>query len=208
MKLEYVNQLLSYGKWLKPHRLATKIRDRFDLYAYINTQILAESPITYLEFGVFKGDSIKKWSEINSNPQSEFFGFDSFEGLPTDWNLFERSLPKGQFCVDGAIPHFDDPRVKFLKGLFQDTLPPFLNTFQPRNSLVIHCDADLYSSELFVLTSLNRLLKPGAILIFDDFGAVNHDFRAFIDYTESYMTKYKVLAFFGRNYDSAAIQVL
>jgi len=117
-------------------------------------------------------------------------------------------LPKGHFGVDGVIPQLIDPRVKFLKGLFQDTLPPFLNSFQPKNRLVVHLDADLYSSELFVLTSLNRLLIPGAIIIFDDFGAVNHDFKAFIDYTDSYMREYDVLAFCDRHHSPTAIQVL
>jgi hypothetical protein len=98
--------------------------------------------------------------------------------------------------------------VKFMKGLFQETLPPFLSSFQPKNSLVIHCDADLYASDLFVLTSLNRLLITGAILIFDDFSAVSHDFKAFIDYTESYMRKYDVLALCSRDYNSTAIQML
>jgi len=73
---------------------------------------------------------------------------------------------------------------------------------------VIHCDADLYSSELFVLTSLNRLITAGTILIFDDFGAVNHDFQAFIHYTDAFMLKYRVLAFCGLAYNSADIQVI
>jgi hypothetical protein len=59
MKLEYVNQLLTYGKWLKSHSPSATFDDRFDLYRYINTQVLVEAPITYLEFGVFKGESIK-----------------------------------------------------------------------------------------------------------------------------------------------------
>ena len=92
--------------------------------------------------------------------------------------------------------------MKFLKGLFQETLPPFLGSFQPKNSLINHCDADLYSSELFVLTSVDRLLKTGSIVIFDDFGAVNHDFKAFVDYTESYRKNYKVLASGGRDGNS------
>ena len=207
-KLEYVNQLLLYGRWLRAHKPPKLLSDRFDLFEYINTQILADAPITYLEFGVFKGDSIKKWSEINISSQSEFFGFDSFEGLPADWNLFDKSLSKGDFDVHGEIPRLDDLRVEFLKGHFQDSLPIFLSSFQPKNTLVIHCDADLYSSELFVLTSIDRLLNPGAILIFDDFGAVNHDFKAFVDYTESYMKNYKVLAFGGQDRSSTAIQIL
>jgi hypothetical protein len=200
--------LLLFGRWLKNHHPKTIAGDRYDLFEYVNAQVLTDTPITYLEFGVYKGDSIKYWSEMNSNPESEFFGFDSFEGLPTDWILFKESIPKGHFSTGGMIPQFNDPRVNFLKGLFQDALPPFLDSFRPKNRLLVHCDADLYSSELFVLTSLNRLLIPGSIVIFDDFGAVNHDFKAFIDYAESYMREYDVLAFSDKYYSSTTIQML
>jgi O-methyltransferase len=207
-KLDYLNLLLLFGRWLKNHHPKTIAGDRYDLFEYVNAQVLTDTPITYLEFGVYKGDSIKYWSEMNSNPESEFFGFDSFEGLPTDWILFKESIPKGHFSTGGMIPQFNDPRVNFLKGLFQDALPPFLDSFRPKNRLLVHCDADLYSSELFVLTSLNRLLIPGSIVIFDDFGAVNHDFKAFIDYAESYMREYDVLAFSDKYYSSTTIQML
>jgi len=131
-KFEYVNQLLSVGKWLKTYKSSTIIGNRFDFYRHISTQILVDAPITYLEFGVYKGDYIRNWSKINISPQSEFFGFDSFEGLPTDWDVFIRKLPKGHFGLDGVIPNFDDSRVQFLKGLFQDTLSRFSILFNPR----------------------------------------------------------------------------
>jgi len=54
---------------------------------------LTDDPITYVEFGVHEGDSIKHFAKINSNKDSTFIGLDSFEGLPEDWGR----MPKGSF---------------------------------------------------------------------------------------------------------------
>jgi len=56
--------------------------DRYDLYNYIIYDVLENRPIDYLEFGVWKGESLKYFSTLDQNPKSRFFGFDSFEGLP------------------------------------------------------------------------------------------------------------------------------
>ena len=91
-------------------------------------------------------------------------------------------------------PITDDPRVGFVKGYFQDTLPGFLRDFAPENRLVIHCDADLYTATLFVLTSLDRIVAPGTVLIFDEFGSVCHEFKAFVEYTRCFRRCYELRA--------------
>jgi O-methyltransferase len=184
---------LQFGEWLKRHECTTTFTSRFEFYDYINTTCLSNSPVDYLEFGVYKGDSIAYWAKINANADSRFFGFDSFEGLPEDWADFSRTAPKGTFDTGGMIPAVDDPRVEFIKGYFQDTLHSFLSTFTPRNRLVLHLDADLYSSTLFVMTTMNWIIPKGAILIFDEFNSVTHEFRALVDYASSYRREYKTL---------------
>jgi len=47
----------------------------------------------------------------------------------------------------------------FIKGMFQDTLDNFLTDFTPREKFVVHNDSDLYSSTLFTLVKLHRILK-------------------------------------------------
>jgi hypothetical protein len=45
-------------------------------------------------------------------------------------------------------------------GLFQESMPGFLKTFQPTSRLSIHCDADLYSATLYVLSRCMSTSSP------------------------------------------------
>lgn len=147
--------------------------------------------IDYLEFGVHEGHSILHWARANISPGSRFFGFDSFEGLPETWNA---AYPKGHFNTAGCTPPTQDPRVVFIKGLFQDTLTDFLATYATgARSLVVHVDCDLYTSALYCLTKLDPLMSHGTIVIFDEFGDVQHEFRAFNDYLASYRRRAKLV---------------
>jgi O-methyltransferase len=169
------------ARWIAEQRgRIPTFEDLHDFYRHVHDEVCGGTAIDFLEFGVYKGHSIRFWSQMNRDPQSRFIGFDSFEGLPEDWT---RNWPKGAMGdVAGAVPQIDDERVSFVKGWFQNTLPGFLNGFTPRSRLVVHNDGDLYSSTLFTLVSLNRLLVPGAVVIFDDFSMATHVFRAFADY--------------------------
>ena len=73
----------------------------------------------YLEFGVQHGVSINMSSSILPNQQ--FYGFDSFEGLPEEWDNGKRILKKGTLSRNGIPPTVND-NVTLIKGLFQDTL--------------------------------------------------------------------------------------
>ena len=102
---------------------------------------------------MFMGDSINEWINLSISPHSSrFYGFDTFTGLPEHWFKY---FSKSAFNVAGKIPEILDSRVTFVKGLFQDTLGNFLNGFNRKNRIVVHIDADLYSSTLFVLLSMN-----------------------------------------------------
>ena len=192
--LAFLNGVLAFGRWLRHNKVPVFFDDKFDLYQYLQTEHMGDSPIDYLEFGVWKGTTLRHWCGQNSHPGSRFYGFDSFEGLPEDWSHFVTIHKKGSFDLEGSAPAIDDSRVRLVKGLFQDSLGPFLADYVPMNRLVIHCDADLYSSTLYVLTKLDGYLIPGTIIIFDEFFTVNHEFRAFSDFISSYNHKYKVLA--------------
>ncbi|MBM7516591.1 TylF/MycF/NovP-related O-methyltransferase [Nocardioides nitrophenolicus] len=172
--------------------------DREDMYDHVHAELIGDQPIDYLEFGVFEGSSLRHWAELNTHPDSRFYGFDSFEGLPEEWKRFDRKIDKAHFDVQGALPDIDDGRVTFVPGWFQESVDPFLDTFAPARTperqLVVHIDADLYSSTLYVLTRLDALLVPGTIVIFDEFSSVLNEFAALEHYCSAYVREYDVLA--------------
>jgi O-methyltransferase len=183
--LDWINRNALVRQWIAEQRGRIPIFEhRDDLHRYVNGEVCGGNTIDFLEFGVFAGNSIRLWSEMNRDPQSRFIGFDSFEGLPEDWT---RNYPKGTLNRGGRVPEIDDDRVSFVKGWFQNTLSGFLNGFTPRSRLVVHSDSDLYSSTLFTLASLNTLLVPETVVILDDFSVATHVFRAFDDYKSSFM---------------------
>ena len=204
-RIEILNLLLELGQWLKANPFPIHFQSRHDLYRYLNNQIAANGPIDYLEFGVYQGDAIKYWTDLNRHPDSRFYGFDTFEGLPEDWRFFACIIPRGTWDTGGKPPEMQDTRVTFIKGVFQQTLPVFLKTYVPRNRLVINCDADLYTSTLYLLSTLNHLLSPGQIVIFDEFSTV-YEFKAFRDFSGAFHRKYRLLASSDQFCERAALE--
>jgi hypothetical protein len=87
------------------------------------------------------------------------FGFDSFEGLPADWeHALGATTKKRSFDVGGRIPSIAEGNVEFIKGWFEDTLPGFLREHADlfSNDVVVHLDADLYGPTVFVLAGISQ----------------------------------------------------
>jgi hypothetical protein len=176
---------------------------RLELYKAISAQEgLQHEPLDYLEFGVAGGDSFKWWLQHNQHPGSRFYGFDTFEGLPEDFGPFG----KGAMAVSLETLRISDPRAKFYKGLFQQTLVPFLENYSGAGRKLIHLDADLFSATLFSLSQLYRFLKDGDILLFDEFAVPKHEFMAFKIFSESFYIKYEVIGA-ANNYLFVAIKI-
>lgn len=205
---------LSLSKWISKqdrkgtyNDFYTAKRDyarRYKLYQHVlESQNLINSPIDYLEFGVCQGHSFRWWVEANKNPESRFVGFDTFEGLPEAWGV---AFKKGD--MNAVIPDIRDNRVDFKKGLFQETFIPFTKSHDLNSNKikVIHLDADLFSSTLYILTSIAPYLKKGDILLFDEFNVPNHEFLAFQCFTQSFYIKTKLIGAVN-NYLQVAFEI-
>ena len=181
------------SKWCHTIKQADcpRFRNREEMYGYLQRAVLKDAPIDYIEFGVADGSSLRSWCAINQHPESRFFGFDSFRGLPEDWAV---DHPKGRFNRDGIPPDIADPRVRFYIGLFQDSLPDFVASYRPSNRVVIHNDSDLYSSTLYTLTMMERITAPDRVVIFDEFWDALHEYRALSDYSAAYRRSFKIIA--------------
>jgi len=70
--------------------------DRFDGIRFAVGQ--ACIPGTYLEFGVYQGNSINFIADL-IKPE-RVYGFDSFKGLPEDWERGDTVYKKGHFTLD------------------------------------------------------------------------------------------------------------
>jgi len=188
----------SFNDFYVPDR---KYDRRYSLYEHVIQNYLPDS-FNYLEFGVAAGVSFKWWMNKVKDSETRFYGFDTFTGLPEDWNVFKA----GDMSASGAFPDIgNDPRGFFYKGIFQDTLPGFLTTFQDDKLKVIHMDADIYSATLFTLTQLATRLRKNDIIIFDEFNVPMHEFRAFLDFTGSYYIKLKMIGAVNNYYQVAFI---
>lgn len=192
-----LNKLNWNRRWIDTVKAAKgvpRFREREGLYAFVHESLCSGAgPVDYLEFGVYRGASLRHWCQANTHPESRFFGFDSFEGLPEDWST---RFPKGFFNASGKLPNVSDPRLRFVVGWFQKSLPRFLAEYtRPTGRpVIIHNDCDLYSSTLYCLSSLNATIGRGTVIIFDEFDDVVHEYRALTDYTSAFMRTYRIVA--------------
>jgi O-methyltransferase len=176
--------------------------NRLKLHAYLNNEIIKHQPINYLEFGVANGGSFYWWLDNHKNESSLFFGFDTFSGLPEDYGHFK----KGEMNNGNEIIKTNDKRASFYQGLFQQTLPGFLKTFDNTKRTVIHMDADLYTATLYTLTTIFPYLKKDDIIFFDEFCVPTHEFLAVKNFTESYYINLTPIGAVN-NYTFTAFQV-
>ena len=177
---------------------------REEMYAHVHESIVKGEAMDYLEFGVYRGDSLRCWTRLNKHEASRFYGFDSFQGLPEPWR---KGQGKGHFDVGGGAPQIDDPRVNFVKGWFADTIPSFARDFAVRNPLVMHLDADLYGSTMLPLLHFGPFISRGTLMIFDEFYDREHEFKALMDWQRIYRRESRIVAEVG-NYSKVTAQLL
>lgn len=134
----------------------------------------ADALIQIFEFGVAFGDASRWWLSRCPNPNLEFYGFDLFTGLPRAW----RTMPEGAFNAGGRPPAIADNRANWLVGDVTETIK--LQTFSENARLRLFMfDLDLFEPSLVVWRHIQKSLKPGDYLWFDE--AFDRDERVLLD---------------------------
>jgi O-methyltransferase len=210
----FISNFNKMRSWITHHKDGLLLNDfyspkrdynkRLQLYDKVAAHYqLDTKDILYMEFGVAAAHSFKWWLAKNTNAESEFHGFDTFEGLPEDWG---RHFKKGD--MSAALPDIEDRRARFYKGIFQDTVHGFIASNEDslhNKQKVIHMDADLFSSTIFVLSQLHPYLQKGDIVFFDEFNVANHEYQAFKIFSEAFYVKLKPIAAVNNFYQVAFV---
>jgi hypothetical protein len=148
----------------------------------------------YLEFGVFNGNSIgsmflaKKATGLNS---MRLFGFDAFEGLPSDseneddgvWKkgFYSCSFEQMKKCLQQR--NVDANQITWVNGWY-DTILNKETTLQYnlQNIAIVFIDCDTYSSSKTVLNFIKPLINEPVIICFDDWKLNDLDLKEMGEY--------------------------
>ena len=145
----------------------------------------------FYEFGVWRASSFRYLIKVFKKG----YGFDTFTGLPEDWDVGSHIEKKGTYTSDGNVPKIKGG--EFIVGKFEDTLPVFFSESRPMAS-VINFDADLHSSTICALKFSKSVMDKDTILIFDEL--ITHEsweqdeFKALNEFCSINHFSYEVIA--------------
>jgi len=130
----------------------------------------------WLQFGVYRGATIRELAAYATRTRKSecVYGFDSFRGLPEKWRdtdrRHQRFAAQGAFDLHARPPFPAGGGIEWVVGLFNETLPGFLDAHVASAISLLHMDADLYSSTATVFREMaaRRLMRPGIVIIFDE----------------------------------------
>ena len=166
-------------------------------------QLSHRAPQLCLEFGVWTGNSIRKIH--HKLPKWKIYGFDSFEGLPEQWE----SCKSGTFSLNGNEPSVHEDII-LIKGWFNETLPLWVQN-NPESSPIklLHVDCDLYSSTTTIFNIIGHLITNQTVIVFDEFlhyhGYENHEMLAFYEFLLKYQYEFHIIACGGENTEKLAL---
>jgi hypothetical protein len=169
---------------------AMVLPDRLALLGFALSRAPADGLV--LEFGVEKGASLRHLASLTPRI---VHGFDSFEGLPGDWNGTKET--KGAFSLRGQLPRVP-ANAKLHVGWFDKTLPDFLSV-DAQACALIHVDCDIYASTVSIFSALKGRIGPGTVIVFDEYfnypGWRHHEYKAFQEFIAETGLTYRYLGF-------------
>lgn len=175
-----------------------------NLWDYLILKIKHSNKNTILEFGCYDAGSLNYFA--SKLPNKKFYGFDSFQGLPSDWLGHHAS--KGTFNLNSNLPKVLD-NVELISGWFEESLPEFFSSHNELDVELIHIDSDTYNSAKSVLNNTKKFFKPGLFVLFDEYFGYpnwkNGEFLAWQEFCSDHSINYKYIAFAS---EQALIQII
>ncbi len=192
----WIKQFISHAVFMNKKR---------DLYAYAAKKLqhlTTAEDLLFLEFGVATGTSINFFA---GELKTKIYGFDSFEGLPDDWKGWNAKA--GMFSMHGNLPKVAG-NVELVKGMIEDTLPPFLEKHKNKKIAFIHVDTDLYEPAKIILSLCKPRLGKGSLILFDELHSYTswqlHEYKALQE--ELNPAAYRFIAF--SDYKQGLLEIL
>ena len=150
-----------------------------------------------LEFGVATGRSLREINEKLGNNRA-VFGFDSWKGLPEFWR---EGYDVGMFA--GQMPTDMPDNVTLYEGWFENTVLQFHWDYT-EDIAFLHMDADLYSSTIYVLNTLNNQIVQGTYIMFDELwypdNYKDHEYKAIVEWVTNHD---RAIEFVGRRHEES-----
>jgi O-methyltransferase len=197
-KQEFSDATRESGKdW--PSRAHTMIglKRLHSLREQVETTINENVPGDYIETGVWRGGAcIMMRAVLAAYGATDRIVYvaDSFAGVPPPnrqrypadrgrnfYKYKQLAVPLEEVQANFAVYGLLDDQVRFVKGLFSDTLPKLE---APRFAL-IRLDGDLYESTMDALNALYPRLSPGGFVVVDDY-AMRSSRTAVHDYLDQH----------------------
>lgn len=127
------------------------------------------------ECGSYVG--VAAWFISNELPETDFFLFDSFEGLSAPCEK-DRVRPGVQQWKIGDLQATQDSLQKNLSGfgkyhVMKGWIPERFHELEDRQFKLVHIDVDLYEPTLHSLEFFYERMVPGGVIIMDDYGFEN-----------------------------------
>lgn len=102
--------------------------------------------------------------------------------------------------------------VVLVKGLFDATLPKFLESY-PEVAALIHIDSDIYSSAKTIFDCMKDRIVPGTVIVFDEIDNYptfrEHEIKAFAEFLlSSPHLSYEALLYSGFGYGQGTFKII
>lgn len=166
----------NYFYTLSPTAIPT-IQYAFQLLAAEKPELLLEG--AYYEFGLFKGFML--WYAENAfrhltGEGFKFYGFDSFEGLPSDsidehewWLPGNYTASREQVMNNLKLHGANMSRIHLCQGWFSaEVFSKFAEQNELKRMAIVNIDSDMYESCMEVFKFFGDFFEIGTILLFDE----------------------------------------